>query len=924
MRYTKYIIGILLILLAVLAIQNVSATTISDPMTTANPGLWTISGNGPSATYSAAGAYFPSSSTYTQAVSGTQAAPGNYIMTVDYVPDSFTNSYCEATMAFISNTNAIGVIHNVNFISGRVGFVWKHNGDTNVVDAPWGAGQIYTGTKYNFKTVRYANNTLEYFVKRSTDTNYYSIAKSTYYDYNPKTINIISNSLPGTWSNFYYDSNGNPATSTNTFNGYCKDVAGNPLQYINVSMWLGGSVLTSALTDATGYYTMSYTVNVGTNYTFSIRPPNQGYLNSTFYTGATTTPYTMNYTVIPIMLSLNYIDANYPARSLSGLNISVYKVGFGTVWYNNSPSTFTYPSALNNTDDLYVNTTLAGFYTQTTHVMLTSANTFQTIYLTENNSIGTYNIIHGYCNDQMGYHVPNVTMWLVNNASGQCIDTTTSDPTWGSYGLKVPLTPKPCTYSIICNYPSYGNMTAYLTDNNGNPIGYSVVWGGSINPVMGTWDSGDLQANAALSLTSSQPHATATPRTDYPPAPSGYNVIFGTVHSLYDKGTVIPNVKMYVVAENGTVLATATSGADGKYTATFSTGGISGQMLHLIPGTVTGYSNTSMDFWVVYPLYGGVTTINYDFTLTPLNQYMQFVIKGNVIDYPNNVYIASANLQITDKNSNVINTAQSNSNGFYAITIDNTVAPGTYTLTCTAAGYDTRTITFGVPDTFTNNPTWTTNLYLYPTQQTNGLGGLVIKINDTTTGQYIMGSGGIWYSNGTGFSDYAIINPNTGTYISNMTPGAYTIKANSFVYSTQYNSVTGSITIVANTICVVTLSLTPVSIPTVNPSAIISPVPSSTNPYANSSSGNNTFFSGGYWGLDQGTMNTIFAFILLLICLAIGGYFGKGFGAAIGAAGGFAISYAFHWIDTGTAVLFVIVSILIIVVVIFFPRQEGG
>jgi hypothetical protein len=113
----------------------------------------------------------------------------------------------------------------------------------------------------------------------------------------------------------------------------------------------------------------------------------------------------------------------------------------------------------------------------------------------------------------------------------------------------------------------------------------------------------------------------------------------------------------------------------------------------------------------------------------------------------------------------------------------------------------------------------------------------------------------------------------------------------------------------------------PTPFPTINPSNL----PATPTPTINPNNSTD-FFSDNYWHFIPGTMGLIIAGLIILFCAAIAGYAAKGSALGLfgGAVIGFVISAGLRLIDQSMIILFIILAVLGVAIILFYPRGGGS
>lgn len=835
----KLFITILFTMIAICAFTlNVNASYYYDDFNTNTIDNYWISTNNPAT----AGAFIENNAMkcyHTNSVGGFITkehfnANGNFLLEFDYTHNTST----AATIFARIQNNTSGNYAYFSWLSSGTIYITYFNGNahtSSVGTLVMNDGQTYhiefyriSGTFYldidgvNRKTYAYSGDI-------STDAEIKITRQSNY----------ANGGQYGLIDNLYYSSTGEPYTpnANITFNGYCKDVNNNTLQYCNVTLWDYSIPIASNITDANGYYNFTHLINASyAGYTLTVKPPNQGFSNAVSYAAnISINPYSLNFTVAPVTLTIIASDKYNNGKDINPINVTINKNNEGNITYSNVNNPYVYPLTLNASDDIQVYVNAFGYFNNTTHLeSLSSGNNYAHVPLSQNNNDGASLSIIGYTMDNAGIRIPNLDVYLVNATTNATIDHSVSN-TWGYYVLKTNSALNPYDYKIIVNYPSYGNLTAHLhhsssqLDYLNDMLSYPSTWSGSHE---------DLGVDCLLSLTYT-PIPTSTP-IPYTP-PNGYYAINGYVKDINNSATRISNVPIYLLFQNGTVLTSTVSDASGNYNLIFAKD-FDAQSLQLKVGNVAGYSNSTVgSFYIPYPTVytsNDITTITMIVWLKADSSYASYNIYGYVKD-DSSIHKVIGNVKVELKYSNgtVISTTYTNGAGYYTVNVpsyapsvyfNETVGISFFNLTYSVNGYTTKDIPFAYPDVFLNSGnTFAYNVYLTSLISNPDLSELRITVYDdltdlkiqnavvkvyNSTNNTLTASG---YTDSSGYilfdipvGNYVIIVSKTGYVESN-----YPIEAHAGIIQIEFPMVAYN---------------APTAIPT------LSPTPTPNNPYGNS------------------------------------------------------------------------------------------
>jgi phosphatidylinositol-3-phosphatase len=238
-------------------------------------------------------------------------------------------------------------------------------------------------------------------------------------------------------------------------------------------------------------------------------------------------------------------------------------------------------------------------------------------------------------------------------------------------------------------------------------------------------------------------------------------------------------------SSTGAAIAGATVSYSGGSTTTDSSGNYT--LSNVVPGTytvtasATGHASRSSTVSVTS---GNTATLN--FQLTPT---VPGAITGQVTDSATGAAIAGATVSYSGGSTTT------DSSGNYTLS---NVAPGSYTVTASAAGHTSRSSTVSV----TSGNTATLNFQLTPVNNTPG--AITGQVTDSSTGAAIVGAT-VSYSGGSTTTN------STGSYmLSNVAPGTYTVTAS----ATGYTSLSSTVSVTSGNTATVNFQLNPLPVNT--------------------------------------------------------------------------------------------------------------
>jgi protocatechuate 3,4-dioxygenase beta subunit len=373
---------------------------------------------------------------------------------------------------------------------------------------------------------------------------------------------------------------------------------------------------------------------------------------------------------------------------------------------------------------------LGSSYTNATLVMgATSAGGFS--YEAKSGGTPGTGSISGKVKDQSGNGIASATVELHNASSGSLVTTATSAGT-GDYNFP---TVQPGTYNLI------GKKSGY---NNGTLNGVVVA-------------AGQSATGKDITLTQQQPTQ---------------GTIKGTVKDT--SSTPIPgaNIKIYKAGDHSSTVATATTIADGSYSAS----GLNAGAYDVIANK-TGYFDAEKDNNQVSA--GGTTTV--DLTMSKWTGGTKGNIAGTVQDSKTSTGIASVDVKVYNAGTSTL------------VKSTTTSGPGTYNVDLDAGAYDLVFNKTGYKDGKLNNVLVqagkTTNGDISLDPQQSGTMGTVHGIVKDSKGAFmpraIVSIKGPY--NGTANTD------SSGKYsFTDLPAGSYTVMASCAGFTSQTKSVTVS------------------------------------------------------------------------------------------------------------------------------------
>jgi hypothetical protein len=824
MKYSKFIIMGLIVLIAIMAgTVAANATTYTDDFTNSNS--WTISGGGIGVTGNTL--HFPAASGGQTAIYKTAITSNNWV--VEYDIKQVVSGAASITY-FVNNGNYRAVAFDQSQDK-----LWLWCGNSGDYASP--SVTLSPGTYYHMKIKGNATGIYAYI-----DGNYVGM-KAGNAGFSGCYPCFNNGGSEFSIKNFYLNDAGQDQvfTSDTTYKGYVTDANGNALEYCNVTLWdstTAGTPLKSDLTDANGYYELApQTVNIGSHYNMSVRPPNSGYSNIYAFTANATTPMWLNFTSAPVKLQVYVYDANYGiTHDLTGFNISVNKnTGASVVNWHNKSSPWNDPNDYMVGDYVTVNVTKEGYIngTYTINSMAAGWNVIQ-VPLYRDFAGGSYVYILGYMIDgNAGARVDGLKAWLLDEADN-VIDTSTGaiGANAGYYALRVPTTTD-ITYHVVIYCPGYGNTTAHLHNggattsfgNAGASFTYPAAFAGTID--------GNAQVDLIIDGLTWVPSTYPTPTpTGTPVVPTGYNTIHGTTYVI-TTGQGIPNVPIWVYGQDGvTLIGSATTDASGNYVISFNTAGLASQILKLVPGETAKYNNDSATTYISWPFAASASSYRCDIGLAANADYAQWIMQGYFYNAlkGEQYHISGGTLNLwTGDGNTLISTVGTNGNGYYIMYLERDITPGTYLVEAKATGYTHQNMTMTIPGSFGSDEYYNLSVAMVPasigTDNNNALG---IQITDNSTGNILnnahytikYANNGTVYTTGSMGGQYVV-------YLYNLPVATYEIEG-SF---TGYDTNSYIIEIQANNWYKITIGLFPILVPTAyptgTPSTTITPV---TNP----------------------------------------------------------------------------------------------